>query len=270
MIIDFHTHVFPEKIASQTITALAEAGGTTPYSNGTFDGLMEKLKDSGVSIAVNLPVLTKPTQFDSIFRFASEINSHAIGQTKIISFMGMHPDIEDIEGDIKKIHEANFLGIKLHPDYQNTFFDDEKYVKIISEAKKYSLTVVTHAGPDVAYVGKPVRCTPRRVLNLLDRVGGYEKLVLAHLGGGGIYSEVYKELCGRDIYLDTAFSLDFTTKNELLKLIEKHGDDKLLFATDSPWADIPRYVKYFSSLSLSNETKEKIFYKNAAPLLNLI
>ena len=147
MIIDFHTHVFPEKIASQTITALAEAGGTTPYSNGTFDGLMEKLKDSGVSIAVNLPVLTKPTQFDSIFRFASEINSHAIGQTKIISFMGMHPDIEDIEGDIKKIHEANFLGIKLHPDYQNTFFDDEKYVKIISEAKKYSLTVVTTPAP---------------------------------------------------------------------------------------------------------------------------
>ena len=268
MIIDFHTHIFPDKIAGATIDALAKAGGTVPYSDGTYNGLLERLEGSGVSLAVNLPVLTRPSQFESVLRFSNEINSHGVDK-KIISFAGMHPDIEDIEGEIKRIHDLGFLGIKVHPDYQNTFFDDERYVKIISEAKKYALIVLTHAGPDIAYVGKPVRCTPKRVLNLLDKVGGYERLVLAHLGGGGIYNEVYEELCGRDIYLDTAFSLDFTTKDELIRLIEKHGEDKILFATDSPWADISRYVEYFSALPIAESARKKILHENAKKLLNL-
>lgn len=268
MIIDFHTHVFPNKIAAATISSLAKMGGTTPYSDGTYNGLYSRLNECGISLAINLPVLTKPSQFESVLRFASEINSHG-SAGKILSFAGIHPDSEDIQGEMKRIYDSGFLGIKIHPDYQNTYFDDERYVRIISEAKKYGLITVTHAGPDIAYKGRAVRCTPRRVLNLLEKIGGYEKLVLAHLGGGGIYEEVCRELCGRDIYLDTAFSLDFTTKEELIGIVEKHGEDKILFATDSPWADISRYTKYFSSLPVSEQAREKILYKNAKKLLNL-
>lgn len=267
MIIDFHTHVFPDKIAAPTIAALASKGGVTPYSDGTREGLNKRLCAAGVDLAVNMPVMTKPTQFESVIGFAKTINEERMSGGRILSFMGMHPDIEDIEGAVKRIYDEGFLGFKIHPDYQETYFDDEKYVRIISEAKKYGLTVLTHAGPDIGYVGCPVRCTPTRVLRLLDRVGGYSRLILAHLGGGGIYSEVYETLCGEDIYLDTAFSLDFTSRDEILRLIEKHGADRVLFATDSPWADISRYVREIGALGLDEVSEAKIFSENAMRLL---
>ena len=35
MIIDFHTHTFPDKMAEKTIAFLSEKGGIKPYREGT-------------------------------------------------------------------------------------------------------------------------------------------------------------------------------------------------------------------------------------------
>lgn len=268
MIIDFHTHVFPERIAAATVSALREKGGIPAYSDGTMAGLVSRLFEAEVDLAVNLPVLTKPTQLDSICRFASEKNSHG-ADSKIISFVGMHPDIPDVEGAIQRIKAEGFLGIKIHPDYQETFFDDERYIRILASAKKEGLITVTHAGPDVGYVGKPVRCTPRRVLNLLDKIGGYDRLVLAHLGGNGLFEEVYSELCGRDIYLDTAFAFDYISEENFKRLLDKHGDERVLFASDSPWGDISKFVKILKGFCLGEDSEKKIFSENARSLLGI-
>ena len=74
MIIDFHTHVFPDRIAKKTIAHLSEKGGIPPFSDGTCEGLLSRISAAGVDVAVTLPVLTSPTQFDSVNRFASELN----------------------------------------------------------------------------------------------------------------------------------------------------------------------------------------------------
>ena len=269
MIVDFHTHVFPDKIAEATISALSKNGGIPPYSDGTLSGLISRLAEAGVNISVNLPVLTKPTQLESICRFAGEINSHAYGGTKIISFAGMHPDVPNPEEAVANIKARGFLGIKIHPDYQETFFDDERYVRILKAAKKEGLITVTHAGPDVGYAGKPVRCTPRRVLNLLDQIGGYDRLVLAHLGGNGIFDEVYTEILGKDIYLDTAFSFDYISEDNFKRLLDKHGDERVLFASDSPWSDISKFVKVLKGFRLGEDSERKIFSENARKLLGI-
>ena len=75
MIIDFHTHIFPTKIAGITIEKLHNNSGNPPFSDGTEDGLNKALNKANADLAVSLPVLTKPTQFDSVVRFALEINS---------------------------------------------------------------------------------------------------------------------------------------------------------------------------------------------------
>ena len=74
MIIDFHAHIFPDKIAHKTIDMLSEKGGIPPFSDGTLSGLVSNMVDAGIDISVNLPVLTNPTQFDSVNRFALQIN----------------------------------------------------------------------------------------------------------------------------------------------------------------------------------------------------
>ena len=87
MIVDFHTHVFPDKIASKTIEALSKMASIPPHADGTVDGLMGALEKSKTDIGIALPVLTKPTQFDSILNFAIDINARFSNESrKIIPF----------------------------------------------------------------------------------------------------------------------------------------------------------------------------------------
>ena len=273
MIIDFHTHVFPDKIAENTVAALKKNGNTPSFSNGTVKGLMEEMEKAGVDISVNLPVLTKPSQFESVLKFAKEINAVAKntpeGEKKIISFAGIHPDCEDYKEKLLLVKESGILGIKIHPDYQRTFIDDEKYVNILAEAKRLGLITVTHAGFDGAYPGERIRCTPRRVLKLLDKIGGYDNLVLAHLGGHLLFSKAYRKLAGKDVYFDTAYILRYKQEKEFKKMLEKHGKDKILFATDSPWRSLQTDKEILKGFSLGEKAERRIFSENAKALLNI-
>ena len=44
MVIDFHTHIFPDKIAAGSITHLEKASGITAATDGTLDGLLSSMK----------------------------------------------------------------------------------------------------------------------------------------------------------------------------------------------------------------------------------
>ena len=49
MIIDFHTHMFPDKIAARTIDFLSKTGGDmNPFTDGTWKGLKESTKQAGI------------------------------------------------------------------------------------------------------------------------------------------------------------------------------------------------------------------------------
>ena len=269
MIIDFHTHVFPDKIAERTVTALAGAASTTPYSDGTLKGLTDSMKKSGIDLSVNLPVLTSPKQFDSVLAFAKEVNeAYKKGLCPVISFAGIHPDCEDIEGKMRQIKDSGFLGVKIHPDYQGAFINDEGYIRILEAAKECDLIVVTHAGIDAAFREIGAKCPPRLAKEVVRRVG-HPKFVLAHLGGHEQVDEVLDELCGEDVYFDTAYSLPFIDDERLCEIIKRHGSEKILFATDSPWGDQASFVERINSLSLSTENKNKIFSENAKRILGM-
>ncbi len=266
MIIDFHTHIFPDKIATKTIEFLSGKGGIPPFSEGTSASLVSKMEEAGVDISVTLPVVTNPHQFDSINRFASEINKVYGG--KLISFGGIHPLCEDIKGKMKYLKECGFKGVKIHPDYQGEFITHEGYIKILECAKDLDLIVVTHAGVDCGFLGQPVKCTPHLAKELIKKVH-HPKLVLAHLGANEMVSEVIDTLCGEDVYFDTAYVLRQTDERTFKEILKRHGEDKILFATDSPWSDIKADVNILKSYSLSKEAMGKIFYENARKLLFL-
>ena len=89
-----------------------------------------------VDLAVNLPVLTNPAQFDSVNRFARELNDRfAKEERRILSFAGIHPLCDGIEEKMTWIREQGFLGVKIHPDYQETYINDERYVRILRAAR---------------------------------------------------------------------------------------------------------------------------------------
>lgn len=266
MIIDFHTHAFPDKIASRTVGALASVSGMTPLTDGTVSGLRAKLSESSVALGVILPVVTRPDQFDSINRFAASVCGDGL-----ISFGGIHPDDETPEAHVKEIASLGLKGVKLHPDYQGTYVDDERYVRIVSAALDAGLIVVTHAGVDVGFPGHPVRCTPERAAKLLDCIGadGPLPIVFAHGGGYAMHEDVMRRLAGRGVYFDLSMTHKMSDAPSVAELVRAHGADRVLFGSDCPWGDPAETVDFIRSLSLSDAEKEAILGGNARRLLGV-
>jgi len=265
MIVDFHTHTFPDKIAARTIEYLSKKGNITPHTDGTLEGLKSSMKKSGVDISVVLPVATSPKQVDSINRLSAELN----GKDGVYYFGAIHPDSENIGEILDFIKSAGLVGIKIHPDYQDTFFDDGRYVNIIAEAAKRDLLTVTHAGVDIAYTDC-VHCTPDMILRVMNKLGTSidNKLVLAHLGGFGLPDEVIEKLVGKPVYMDTAAVLDLYP-DKCIEIMRRHGFDKILFASDSPWADQKKFISAVKDMRLDRADEERVFCKNALALLKI-
>lgn len=269
MIIDFHTHIFPDKIAEKTIEYLSGKGGIMPFAKGNSESLVLKMAEAGVDISVTLPVVTSPQQFDSINRFAIGINeAFKDEKRRFISFGGIHPLCENIEGKMKFLKESGFKGVKIHPDYQGEFITHEGYVKILECAKELDLIVVTHAGVDCGFLGEPIKCPPLLAKELIKKVP-YSKFVLAHLGANEMTNEVLDTLSGEDVYFDTAYVLRTTDEKTFKEIIKRHSADKILFASDSPWSDIKTDVEIIKSYNLGKETEDKILFKNAQALLSI-
>ncbi len=267
MIIDFHTHIFPDAIAANTIAHLSEVGGMTAHTDGTASKLRQALTESGIDRGVVLPVVTKPSQFDSVNRFAIALNAE---NDRLISFGGIHPDNDCIEDKLDYLVANGIKGIKLHPDYQGVFIDDERYVHILREAVKRDLLVVIHAGIDIG-LPSPVHCPPERTAAVLDRIGQdphRPRVILAHMGGWQQWDDVERYLVGKPVYFDTAFSLGQIPDDQLLRIIHAHGAKRVLFATDSPWDAHHKCLEHLRQLPLSETDKQWIFGENAATLLD--
>ncbi|MBO7187732.1 MAG: hypothetical protein J6V68_04985 [Clostridia bacterium] len=55
MIIDFHAHIFPDKIADKTIDALSKISNIKAHTNGTVCGLENSMVSSGVTFPLTYP-----------------------------------------------------------------------------------------------------------------------------------------------------------------------------------------------------------------------
>lgn len=265
MVIDFHTHVFPESIAARTISALEAKANMKAATDGTINGLLTSMDKAQVDTSIILPVVTKPAQFESVNNFARTVNEQYEG--RLISFGGIHPDSENYKAELDYIKELGLKGVKIHPDYQGVMIDDVRSMRIIEYADALGLIIVTHAGVDIG-IPEPVHCPPDKMRKVLDTIKP-ERMVLAHYGGWKQWEEVYDCLAGENVYLDTAFTFDFIEGDVFLKILEKHDKDKILFATDSPWSHVERDIAKLNSLPIDSDIKEMILYGNAAKLLQI-
>lgn len=232
-----------------------------------------------VDISVVLPVATSPKQYKHINESA-QVENEQFADTHVWSFGGIHPDNDNYKEILRDISDKGLKGIKLHPDYQGAFFNDIRYKRIISYATELGLIVVTHAGQDIG-LPEVVHCTPAMTEEVLDEVQP-DKLVLAHMGGWQMWQDVLDRLCGRDVYLDTAFSYGHIQyrdgavhkwklmDSDMFKaIVEKHGADRVLFGTDSPWSDQSEAISDIEGLKLPEGVRKKIMGENAARLLRI-
>lgn len=262
MVIDFHTHMFPHIIAEKTIAKLAACVEKKPDTDGTCEGLLKTSEEAGVDISVVLPIATKPSQFRTINEFAAGYK-----EGRIQSFGSVHPASENYKDELRQIKEMGLKGIKLHPDYQDMYFNDIRYKRVVDYASDLGLIISVHAGLDPK-CPDDIHCTPQMSAEVIDEVQP-EKLVLAHLGGNQQWDEVEEYLVGKNVYFDTGVIFDSINEEQFIRIMRNHGSDKILFATDSPWASQKRFVEVVRKMEITEEERERVLWKNGAELLGI-
>ena len=113
----------------------------------------------------------------------------------------------------------------------------------------------------------PYKNTPEKMLKAYSWFSS--PVINAHWGGVDCYEETLKLLAGTDMYFDTSFGYSMMPKYYAQKIFEKHGADKMVFGTDTPWHTAQMEMRLINSLDISDSDKEKIFHKNAQKLLGI-
>lgn len=264
MIIDFHTHCFPDALAPKALGGLADRAGIAPSTDGTAKGSVACLDRAGIDFAVVCNIATNAHQLAKVNSFAIDVNDFS---RRLIALGTAHPDSEILEDELDRLYDHDIKGIKIHPEYGPYYIDDPKWLRVFSLAAERGLFVMTHAGFDFISPDR-IAATPDRLARVLDAVPGLT-LVAAHLGGNRYGEEVLTHLCGRkNVYFDTALQHREGLAPALARqIILTHGVDRILFGSDLPWSDPKDELAFVRSLDLGEDAEERILRKNAEGLL---
>jgi predicted TIM-barrel fold metal-dependent hydrolase len=261
--IDFHTHAFPKEIAPRALGKLSfDAGGLMPQTEGTVTSLKKEMRQDGIDIAVVLSIATNPKQQTKVNDFAIAVNQ----EKEFFAFGSVHPDAPDALCELERLKDAGIKGIKLHPEYQGFYADEEKMRPIYKKISELGLITLFHAGQDIGFL-PPYHAMPDHLLGALRWLD--TPVVAAHWGGMGCYEEVIRKLCGQNLYFDLSFGYGIIPKKQAQIILEKHTPDRLLFGSDLPWHRPAWEKRLLNTLELSEDEKEKICRKNAAKLLEI-
>jgi len=91
---------------------------------------------------------------------------------------------------------------------------------------------------------------------------------LAHLGGQEQWDDVETYLAGSAVYLDTSMGFDYFAHDQFVRIVQKHGAHRILFASDAPWSNAKSEIEQLRALPLSNADISAILGGNAERILN--
>ncbi len=260
MIIDFHTHVFPDHIAFQALEKLQIAAKTKANTEGTVSSLLQSMDNAGIDSSVICSIATRPGQFDNILQW-----SEAIQSPRIIPLPSIHPDEKEIGQKLSLIKQKGFAGIKIHPYYQDFFINEARLAPVYESLIKENLLVVMHTGYDIAF-DYDNRVTPLPIAELITRYPEL-KLVTTHFGAWSAWDEVEKHLIGKPVYIETSLSLQSISHEQAKRMFQAHPPEFLIFGSDSPWEDQKESIARIKALNLGKEMENRIFSENARRLL---
>ncbi len=261
-VIDAHCHIYPEKIASRAVAGTDNFYGEKSLCSGTVSDLIERGRTAGVDRFIVQSVATTPHQVRSINEFiANEVeNSGGI----LVGLGTLHPESEDIKGDIEHLLELGLKGVKLHPDIQAFKIDDYRCLKIYELCEEKNIPILMHTGDSRFDYSNPNRLLP--ILQIYTNL----TIVGAHLGGWSVWDEAQKSLKNLpNFYVDCSSCFGFIPKERVLELIRHYGADRVLFGTDYPMWSPSREIENILSLPLDENEIKCILNINAKKVFNL-
>ncbi len=266
MIIDFHTHVFPDALAPKAGASLSATANFPMFADLTVRGQLNVMREDGIDVSVVLNTVTNTHQVEKVNLFAVET---AQSHPELVVFGSVHPHGENPAEVVERLHANGIRGLKLHPDYLRIPFDDPAYHPVLEQAVSLDMPVVIHAGWDPVSPDK-IHATPQMIRTVLENFPTL-RLVCAHMGGMRLWEEVAETLCGKTVWFDTAMCSERTGMHplQLQKIVGKHGTEHILFGSDMPWARPSEILAFLEKADLSDADRDRILFRNAKALLGI-
>ena len=263
MVIDFHTHTFPDKIAARTVEKLKAMARAKAHTDATCGMLVDSMHEAGVDCSVVLPVATNVAQSEKLNEAAYEVNERWSGEG-LLSFGAIHPAYEDYRALLHHIADLGLKGIKLHPDMQRVNTDDPRLMRIY-EAMEGRLPLMVHCGdsrPQLQF------SHPRHLAAVLK---AFPALVVdaAHLGGWGVWDVAAPLFEHENCFFDVSSCLAFLDGLQLCAIARRYGTERVMFGSDFPIWDPARELQAVLEAGFTDAELEGILGGNCRRYLGV-
>jgi len=277
MIIDCHTHVFPDEVRNDRAAFCGkDEGFASIYEQpkakiiGAED-LIASMDESGVDRSVicgfpwSQPDLCS-SQNDYLMESASR---HPDRLVAFVSLLFSDPDWSakeldrSVKGGARGVGEVAFYGEAMTPE------DIQLMSPILTRMERQGIPLLLHTNETIghSYPGKgktPLERFYEMILSFPEL-----PVILAHWGGGLPFYELMPEVAKgmTHVYYDTAASPFLYSKKIYAIAKEIVGVEKILFGTDFPLISPRRYYRELEESGLSKQDREKILGLNFEKLM---
>ncbi len=276
MVIDVHTHIFPDIVVAnpgrytEGEPAFSLLYGHPRAKMVTGDQLISAMDDSGIdkSVVFGFPWVSRDLTMrhnDYVLEWAAKHPDRLIPLVCVLPTEDW--SVREVERCLKAgARGAGELAVYGHCDKNKVL---EHYAEIANLVRNYDGVLLVHANEPVGhnYPGK----APQGLDFYYEivKVSQGLPLILAHWGGGlFFYALLKKEVPDlfRNLFVDTAAS-PFLYSPAIYRIgIEILGLEKILVGSDFPLLGIERYRRDMESANLSEEERRMIEGDNAARL----
>ncbi len=257
--IDFHTHIFPEKIAEEALRRLAEHSGEyKPRTDGTARGLVESMQEAGIRLSVVANIATKPSQMLPIFEFCLNVKSE-----KVYPLVSFHPEnsMQDVKQLLQRALDSGIKGVKLHPMYQGFYIDEERMYPFYEEISSRGMFLMFHSGYDIAFPGNRQADVER--IRKVAKDFPEMIIISTHMGGWRQWERLKLLRDCSNVYVETSMTVTETGEDAFVEILKDFDIERVFFGTDSPWTDQKEMIEVIERLPIPEEHKEMILYRNA-------
>jgi predicted TIM-barrel fold metal-dependent hydrolase len=277
MIIDCHTHVFPEEVRKdREAFCKKDEGFAFIYDRSKakmvgVEDLIVSMDESGIDRSV---ICGFPWSQPDLCSFQNQylMESASRYPNRLIAFVSLlfsNPDWSEKELDRAVKGGAQGIGeIAFYRD-EMTSQDILSMKPILAQMERQGIPLLLHTNETIghAYPGKG-RTPLERFYEMILSFPSLP-IILAHWGGGFPFYELMPEVAKvmANVYYDTAASPFLYSKRIYAIAREIVGVEKIFFGTDFPLISPRRYYKELEGSGLSKQDREKILGLNFSRLI---